>query len=198
MADQGTIEVIREALADSGGVELDRVELVLDEGAVVLRGAVSTAEQASLAAMVAEQHADEVRNLLSVDAGLRENQADHMAVATDAAERAADDGLPGQMQDQDRPLNQEWSAQTSQQTDVAMRRPDDDQVTDIEEALGENVAWDPPTQPHMVPTRDEQRGLIGGDQELEPLAEQGADGDGEPSLPDVSQAELERDARPNG
>lgn len=197
MADQGTIEVIREALAESGGVEVDRVELVLDDGAVVLRGAVSTAEQASLAAMVAEQHADEVRNLLSVDAGLRENEADHMAVATDAAERAADDGLPGQMQDQDRPLMEEWSAQTSQQTDVTMRRPDDDQVTDIEEALGENVAWDPPTQPHMVPTRDEQRGLIS-DQELEPLAEQGADGDGPPSLPGVSQAELERDARPNG
>lgn len=158
MADQGTIEVIREALADSGGVELDRVELLLDEGAVVLRGGVSTAEEASLATMVAEQHADEVRNLLSVDAGLRENEAD---------------------------------------PDVTMRRPDDDPVTGMEEALGENVAWDPPAQPHMVPTRDEERGVIS-DQELEPLAEQGADGDGEPSLPGVSQAELERDARPDG
>lgn len=162
MADQGTIEVIREALADSGGVELDRVELLLDEGAVVLRGGVSTAEEASLATMVAEQHADEVRNLLSVDAGLRENEADHMAVAADAAGRTARDP-----------------------------------VTGMEEALGENVAWDPPAQPHMVPTRDEERGVIS-DQELEPLAEQGADGDGEPSLPGVSQAELERDARPDG
>lgn len=153
MADQGTIDVIREALASGGDVELDRVELVLDDGgAVVLRGAVSTPEQASLAAMVAEQHAEQVHNLLEVDAGLRENPADHMAVADDAAERAARMDLRGEMEAQDRPGMGEWSAQTTQQTDVAMGPAEDgDLTTDVSEALGENVPWDPPDHPQAAP-----------------------------------------------
>lgn len=70
------------------------------------------------------------------------------AVARDAAQRAARDGLPDELSDQDRPAMGEWSAQTTQQTDVAMRPGDDgDGVTDIAEALGENEPWDPPDRP---------------------------------------------------
>lgn len=90
MADQGTIDVIRDALADSGAVELDRVELVLDDGAVVLQGAVPTQEQATLAAMLAERHAGEVRNHLRVDRHLREDET-HSAVPSGAQD--PDDGL---------------------------------------------------------------------------------------------------------
>jgi len=201
MADQGSLDVIREALADSGGVELDRVELSLDDGAVVLRGAVSTTEQASLAEMLAEQHAGEVRNLLRVDSGLREDHSDPATVADEARARAADDGLPGELQAQDRPRLEDWSAQTTQQTDVVpqdpgMERLEERSTSDISEALGENVPWDPPTQPHLPPTAAEQRGTQQHGQEAEEVAEPGDAGpEGRKSLPEVSQAELERDAR---
>lgn len=84
MADQGTIDVIREALRDSDRVDSARIELVIDDGAVVLRGSVATAGEADVAAMVAEQHAEAVRNQLSVDGGVRDDTPDGQAVAADA------------------------------------------------------------------------------------------------------------------
>lgn len=147
MADRATLEVIREELADIDGAVLDHVELALDDGAVVLRGAVPTGEQAEAAAMVAERHADEVRNLLRVDPGLREDATNPGDIAADAAERAADGGLPGEMEAQGRPRMEGWSAQATELSDTTMGGIDGDLTSDIGEALGENVPWDPPDHP---------------------------------------------------
>lgn len=199
MADDGTLAVIREALRDSDKVPVDRVELDLREGAVVLRGSVATSEQADVAAMVAAQHADEVHNELRVDPGIREDASDPADIARDAALREADD-TDEELDDSavvpDRPRGEDWSAQRAGLESLTASQQRDDLTSDVSEALAENVAWDPPDQPHLAPTESEQRQLLDREQAPEGLAEQGEPVEGEPSLPELSKSELERDAHP--
>jgi midasin (ATPase involved in ribosome maturation) len=200
MADEGTLAVIRDALADSERVDVERVELVLDAGAVVLRGSVATTEQADLATMVARQHADEVHNRLRVDPGLREDATNPADIARQAALAEASDTdqeLDDSAAVPDRPRTEDWSAQKAGLESLTMSEARDDMPEDVAEALAENKPWNPPTQPHLAPTEEEQRQVLDREQAPEALAEQGERGDGEPSLPGVSKAELERRARPD-
>lgn len=163
-ADDETLARIRAALDDSDRVDAARVEVARDGQQVVLRGAVATAEEGTAAAMIAERDADRVRSDLRVDAGLRE---------------ATSTGAPP-------PTGQPAAAPSTSPEDPT--RPADDLTANVEEALGENLAWDPPDVPASAPTRAEERGS--------PAGEASEAGEVEPSAGDLSAAELQRDARP--
>ncbi len=169
------LDLIQEALDRADGVDARDIDLALDGDAVVLRGAVSTFEEASAAALLAEQHAAAVRNELRIDPNLREDTAgvEDLADSPEPAPTAAD----------------------------AEIRQADDLVTDVGDALAENVAWEPPDEPTFVPTQAEERGMVDHDvvavepAPAGPLSEDEADRV-EPSLPDLSAEELARTARP--
>jgi hypothetical protein len=75
----------------------------------------------------------------------------------------------------------------------------DDVTTDVDEALAENVPWDPPDAPSTPPTPAEQRGSTDRDGQVPPAADAGPVANPDeitPSAPDLSQAELERSAHP--
>lgn len=95
MADHDTTDRIRAALEDAGRIAGERVSVELDGGEVVLRGSVASAEAASAAALVAEQHADgRVRNELRVDEHLREGpHRGGESVGGDASEPDAAGGM---------------------------------------------------------------------------------------------------------
>lgn len=67
-----TIDRVRAVLADSDRVDAGRIEVAEGDAGLVLRGAVPSAEQASVALLLAQRHADAVTNQLRVDANLRE------------------------------------------------------------------------------------------------------------------------------
>lgn len=172
--DPEQLSVVREALQAADGVDARAVDVVADDDVIVLRGSVATFEQASAAVGVAEQHADAVRNELRVDTNLREG----VDAADEPAPRSAE-ALTGSSYN---PVEQP-----------------DELVTDMQHALEENVAWDPPHEAVEVPTRAEERGVgdrsgsgdDGGDTLLDDTADPGAK-----SLPDVSPEELARAAHP--
>jgi len=169
--DDETLARIRLTLESSARVDASRVQVAREGADVVLRGAVATPEEASVAALIAEQDTPTVRNELLVDAGLREGDA-----------ASADQPSPAP------PRSPEDPAQPADLTPHA------------EEALGEGMAWDPPDAPSLAPTRAEERGYLSRDAASEPAAPEGdvEDPDAvEPSAADLSAAELERSARPD-
>lgn len=170
-ADDETLARIRAALDGETRVDAGRVEVAREGQDVVLRGAVATSEEATVAAMIAERDTRRVRNDLRVDAGLRE--------AT-SAEAAPPIGRP---------------APAPQRSPEDPSQPADDLTPNVEEALGENLAWDPPEAPTSAPTRAEERGSRAGEMR-DPEA--GDPREGEPSAGDLSAAELQRAARPTG
>lgn len=70
--DPDLTDVVRESLEAVDTVDARHIEVVADGDELVLRGGVATHEEASAAAAVATQHAEEVRNELRVDVNLRE------------------------------------------------------------------------------------------------------------------------------
>lgn len=184
MTDDDTIARIRDVLDASPRIDAARVEVSRDGGDVVLRGAVATPEESSVAAMIVEgkaadafratTEADEtltVRNELRVDAGLRE-VASEAAASADAAESEVPPPPPGEAPP--------------------------DLTTDAHDALSENVAWDPPDAPSFAPTRGEELGRPQGASSMPDPAPAGAvdgEADTEPSASDLSAADLERSAR---
>lgn len=172
--DDETLARIRSALRDAERVDAGRVEVTRDGGDVVLRGAVATPEEATVAALIAEQDVESVRNDLRVDPGLRE---------------ATSQGAPP-------PPGQ--PAPAPQRSPEDPSQPADDLTTDVSEALGESLAWDPPDAPATAPTASEQRGRVPRDVTAQPAAPEGTVDDAdevEPSAGDLSAAELERSAR---
>jgi hypothetical protein len=189
--DEQTLAEIRDALDRSERVDASRIDVTGGDGDdVVLRGAVSTHEEASAAAMLVEQHVPGVDNRLRVDPGIREDTTG--APGAQTAPRTEQDGSS---QIRERPLAQDLSAQvqTWQPTET------DDLTSDVDEALAENVAWDPPDTPSMPPTAAEQRGHGERDARIAAAAPEGPVDDPDevaPSAPDLSQAELERSVDP--
>lgn len=169
-ADDETLARIRAALEDETRVDAARVEVAREGHDVVLRGAVATPEEATVAAMIAERDTQGVRNDLRVDAGLRE------ATGTAAAP----------------PMDQ--PTPTPQRSPEDPSQPADDLTPHVEEALGENLAWDPPEAPTSAPTRAEERGSPAG----EARDPEGGDPDEvEPSAGDLTAADLQRAAHPD-
>jgi len=181
------LDVIRAALDEATAVDASRIDLDLDlddddDGSVVLRGAVATAEEASAAGLVVEEYADVVRNLLWVDPNLRE-----AAGSADAEQPAVGDSAsPDDPQ---------------RATEMATGEMGGEIVTDVQESLDENVAWEPPDEPVMVPSAGEERGALDhpaadvAPADAGPLSEEEADA-ATPSLPELSPEELARSARP--
>lgn len=170
--DDETLARIRAALEESARVDAARLQVAQDGQEVVLRGAVATPEEATVAAMIAEQDTPTVRNELLVDAGLREGAGAAAGEEPSAPQRSPED--PAQ--------------------------PADDLTPAAEEALGESIAWDPPEAPSSAPTRAEERGHLARDATAVPVAPEGdvEDPDAEePSAADLSAAELQRAARPD-
>ncbi len=175
------LDRIAEALRDTDAVDASGIELRDEGGAVVLRGAVPSFEEATLAAAIAEQHGGTmaVRNELRVDPNLRE------------------DPSPGLSATYERGGGEEVRASSYE----GSFDEGDDLVTDVGDALAENVPWDPPDQPTEAPTLAEERGVVDHDvTALEPaaagpLSEDEAEGV-EPSLPDLSPEDLRRAAHP--
>lgn len=133
MADQEIVDLVRAALDDADGVDASRIAVETRGDAVVLAGAVSTAEESSVASLLAENHAAEVVNELLVDANLREGVAE--PIATEEAAPAGNEVLVGS-------------------TDM-LAGPDAEVESDLGRALEENVPWDPPDEPHLAPTTAE-------------------------------------------
>ncbi|HVL99651.1 MAG TPA: BON domain-containing protein [Egibacteraceae bacterium] len=172
--DDDTLDRIRAALDESVRVDPERVEILREGDDVVLRGAVATPEEASVAAMIAEREVERVRSELRVDAGLRERTTGG----------AGPEGEP---------------EAAPQRSPELPSEPADDLTSDVAEALGESLPWDPPDTPSFTPTRAEERGVMGRDTAAASLAPEGPvddPDDVEPSAPDLSAAELERSARP--
>lgn len=180
--DTETMDRIREALSGAQGVDEQRIEVAADGGEVVLRGAVASVEEASVAVMVAERHVEQVRNELAVDPNLREDAAG--AGLVDPTDASPAEGL-------DDP---------ARATEFATEEMGGEITDDVAESLGENVAWEPPHEPVGVPTVAEERGVpdheVGAveSQNPGPLDEEEADAT-TPSAPDLSAAQLRRRAR---
>ena len=168
-------DIVREALATADTVDARTIHVDAAEDAVVLRGSVATHEEASAAAMIAEQHADRVRSELTIDTNLRESAAAVDGEASTAPNRDVAGSSLG-------PVEQS-----------------DDLVTDMQESLTENVPWDPPHEAVQVPTRAEERGTQAGARvDGDTTGGDGLDdlGTGGKSLPDLSPDELARAAHP--
>lgn len=69
--DDETIARVRQKLDEAERVDAGRIELARGDDHVRLRGSVSTPEEATVAAMVAEEELAPVQNQLQVDPGLR-------------------------------------------------------------------------------------------------------------------------------
>lgn len=177
------LDVIRAALDEATAVDASRIDLDDDDGAVVLRGAVATAEEASAAGLVVEEYADAVRNLLWVDPNLREAAGTADAERPEAGDTAGSDDV-------------------ERATEMATGEMGGEIVTDVQESLDENVAWEPPDEPVMVPSAGEERGALDrpvADSEpadAGPLSEEEADAT-TPSLAELSPEELARSAHPD-
>jgi hypothetical protein len=167
-------DIVREALLGADSLDSRGIRVEADDDVIVLRGSVASHEEATAAAMIAERHADVVRNEISVDRNLRE--------VTDMA--------------QDQPVA-EPNREAAGSSFGGVSEPDD-LVTDMQESLTENVPWDPPHEAVQVPTRAEARGLVDrspGDEAGDDILDGAADA-GAKSLPDLSPEELARAAHP--
>ena len=160
---------VLEALQASDAVDARAIDVAADGDVLVLRGSVATFEESAAAAGVAEAHADEVRNELSVDVNLREG--------LDAAE----------------PEQQRQVADSMRTSSFNPVEEPDDLVEDMQDSLTENVPWDPPTDAVEVPTRAEARGRA---DTIEETLLEDAPGPATKSLPDLSPEELTRAAHP--
>jgi hypothetical protein len=177
--DTDQIDEVLAALAAADSVDATGIRVETDNDVVVLRGAVATFEESTAAEQAAQERAETVRNELVVDHNLRETGGME-PTSDDGAESSRRDGLRGSSFD---PLEQA-----------------NDVVTDVQESLDENVAWDPPHESVEVPTRAEARGLAprgAGITDEDPDTEL----DEEPastgkSLPDMAPEELARAAQP--
>jgi len=133
--DPDVLDEIRAALDESERVDAGRIRLVPEAAGVVLQGSVATPEEASVAALIAERYAPEVRSELQVDENLREGVQDPAD-----AERAVpveDEVLIG---DPD-----------------MLAGPGSEAETDLAVVMEENVPWEPPDEPHLAPTTSEYR-----------------------------------------
>ena len=136
--DPELIEQIQVALQESDRVDESRLQVEGRDDTVVLRGSVSSADEASAATLIAEAYAPSVVPELLVDPNLREGVVtpqDH-----EQAVPAENEILIGD-------------------TDM-LAGPDDKIETDVSRALEENVPWDPPTEPHLAPADAEYGGAV--------------------------------------
>jgi hypothetical protein len=163
-------------LEESDRVDASRIRVEPVGDAVALRGAVSTADEATVAELIAGDYADGVANELRVDRGLREGVA--AEEAGEAAAPAEDEVLIGR-------------------TDM-LAGPQAEITSDVSLALEENEPWDPPDEPSLAPTLEEYGGAAsfgdGGpitDDDPDPEETDASD----LSAPDLSQEELEAAAR---
>ena len=173
---------IVEALEGADGVDATEVLVEGDGQTVVLRGAVATFEEATLAAAIAEQHSGDgrVRNELRVDPNLREDPTSERVQEPPSARTGED------------------------MTGSSVLLPDDtgdELVDDIGDSVAENLPWDPPEHPTEVPTLAEERGVVDHDVTAVPAADAGPLPPDEaeataPSLGELSQQELARAATP--
>lgn len=160
--DDETIARVRQKLDEADRVDASRIELDRGEDSLRLRGSVSTPEEASVAAMVAEEELAPVRNQLQVDPGLR--------------------AAPNQQSEPQGPTEPGGVAA-------------DTTVEDSEDAVAENLPWDPPDAPQMAPTPTEERGALSRDAAESSIAPQEEPSDaGEWSASDLSSEELRRSA----
>lgn len=136
--DPEIIEQIQLALKDSDRVDERRLQVEGRDDAVVLRGSVSSADEASAATLIAEAYAPSVVPELLVDPNLREG-----VVTPQDREQA----VPAE--------NEILIGDTDM-----LAGPDDKIETDISRALEENVPWDPPTEPHLAPADAEYGGAV--------------------------------------
>ncbi|MDQ4143919.1 MAG: BON domain-containing protein [Actinomycetota bacterium] len=134
--DPEMLEEIQAALQESDRVDARRVQVEARGDAVVLRGSVATADEASAATLIAEGYATSVVPELFVDSNLREGAVDPHE--TEQAIPAENEILIG---DPD-----------------LLAGPDSKIETDMSRALEENVPWDPPTEPHLAPADGEYGG----------------------------------------
>lgn len=192
--DEETLARIREVLDASDRVAAARVSVDQSGDGVVLRGAVATPEEATAAALLAEQEAPAVRNEMRVDTNLREDPADPRVADPDAAAGDWDRATSADTSSPDHRSNQTGT--------TAVDDPPGDQPADVEAALGENLPWDPPDEPALAPTPEEQRGIVDHDiTEADPAdagpVEEADDvtAGGENSAGDLSAAELAESAR---
>jgi hypothetical protein len=168
--DQDVLADIKLALEESDRVDASRI-LLEDAGeAIILRGAVASSEEATVAALIAETRANDVSNELTIDPGLREGVEEPLS-----AEPVQP--LEGEVLD--------GKADMLAGSDVEIE-------TDIDRAVEENIPWDPPDAPHLAPTADEYQGVrspgaLVGDEEV---------GDPDPDLAhreDYAAADLSRE-----
>ena len=170
--DEETLARVRAALHESPRVDARRVDVAAGPDQVVLRGAVATPEEATVAGLLAEGHAVNVRNRLAIDANLREGSEE--PAAAEATLPATDEVLVGEPD---------------------MTAGDEPHVTDMAEALDRNEPVDPPDEPMSAPTTDEERGTVDRDTRDAPIAEAGPvpePDEVDPSAPDLSAEELRR------
>lgn len=194
-----TLSAVREALEREEGVDASRIQVEPEGDRVVLRGSVPTGNQIDVAATLAEAHAPAVRTALSVDQGLREDAAASAEPAAEPTdEQAADRPADAAGDDPVRPSRRSTSGGelSSQVSEFRPQPVDDDLTSDEDQALAENLPWDPPDAPHSAPTGSEQRGVSPYEADTEPPTDLDPEaGDEEPSLSDLSAAELAQDAR---
>ncbi len=168
-------DVVLEALRAADAVDARGIAVTGDGDDLVLRGTVATFEESSAAQLIAEQHADRVRNELNVDVNVREGVGDP--------------------DDENTPRVAE-SLRTSSFNPV---EEPDDVVVDMQHALEENLPWDAPHEYTEVPTRAEERGLAdrsAPDDEDDDNALLADVQEGAKSLPDMTPEELSRAAHP--
>lgn len=137
MANEGMDRILA-ALEASERVDATRIELEIEDGTVVITGAVASAEQATLAETVVAQFSDNVSNNLRVDRGLREGV--EQPTLTEQVTPAEGEVLIGS-------------------TDM-LAGPEAEITDDISIALQENVPWDPPMEPTLAPTAAEYGGDV--------------------------------------
>ena len=136
--DPDTIAEIQAALQDTDRVDNRRIQVEARDNSVVLRGAVSSPEEASAATLIAESYADSVVPELQVDPNLREGVVDP---------RDREQAVPAQ--------NEILIGDTDM-----LSGPEPTVEPDLSKAMEENVPWDPPTEPHLAPAGAEYGGAV--------------------------------------
>lgn len=166
MVDEEVLQQIRAALEESANVDDKRIQLEADGERVILRGSVSSAEEAGVAALVASAYHENVVNELFVDLNLREGIEEPAEV--ERVVPAENEVLVGEAD--------------------MLAGPEAQIETDLSRVLEENIPWEPPDQPHLAPTDQEYGGEAseGGPEPIET-----ADPDpGEVSRADYAAADL--------
>lgn len=134
--DPDTVAQIETALQDASRVDERRIQVEARNDAVVLRGAVSSPEEASAATLIAESYADSVVPELQVDPNLREGVTQP---------RDSEEAVPAE--------NEILIGDADM-----LSGPESTVEPDLNKAMEENVPWDPPTEPHLSPAGAEYGG----------------------------------------